>query len=62
MNANVRAASMLLLQNNFLAAHALLSKAFAEVESDPARRWPWRLYVLPVYGFAELGLAVRKAR
>ena len=56
LNANVRAASMLLLQNDFLAAHALLSKALAEVESDPARRWPWRLHVLPVYGFAELGL------
>ena len=56
LQAKVRAAAGLLSNKQFLAAHTLLSEALAAVDADPARRWPWRSYVLPTYGFAALGL------
>ena len=56
LQAKVRAAAGLLSNKQFLAAHTVLSEALAVVDADPARRWPWRSYVLPTYGFAALGL------
>ena len=56
LQVKVRAAMALLSNKQFLAAQTLLAEALAVVDADPVRRWPWRAYVLPTYGFAELGL------
>ena len=56
LDAKVRAGNRLLLEKKFLAGHTLLAEALAIVEADPARRWPFRVMVLPHYGFAELAL------
>ncbi|MEG2033409.1 MAG: hypothetical protein RR376_22380, partial [Janthinobacterium sp.] len=56
LQAKVKTAMALLSNKQFLAAQPLLAEALAVVDADPARRWPWRVYVLPTYGFAELGL------